>query len=55
MEGQEAHIHQQVKIDREANGGKLTTKEKKQVNKEQNKTSKEIHKDKNKDKDKDKK
>ncbi|MGC1616985.1 MAG: YXWGXW repeat-containing protein [Candidatus Acidiferrum sp.] len=55
VEGQEQHIHQQVKDDREANGGKLTAKEKKQVNKEQNKTSKEIHKDKNKDKDKDKK
>jgi len=54
VERQEQHINQQVKDDREANGGKLTAKEKKQVNKEQNKTSKEIHKDKNKDKDKDK-
>lgn len=54
VEKQEEHINQQVKDDREANGGKLTAKEKKQVNKEQNKTSKEIHKDKNKDKDKDK-
>ncbi len=54
VEGQEQHINQQVRDDREANGGKLTAKEKKQVNKEQNKTSKEIHKDKNKNKDKDK-
>ena len=47
VEKQEQHINQQVKSDREANGGKLTPSEKKQVNKEQNKTSKEIHKDKN--------
>jgi WXXGXW repeat (2 copies) len=46
VENQEHHINQQVKSDREANGGKLTPAEKKQVNKEQNKTSKEIHKDK---------
>ena len=46
VENQEHHINQQVKADREANGGKLTNAEKKQVNKEQNKTSKEIHKDK---------
>ncbi|MGB6684244.1 MAG: YXWGXW repeat-containing protein [Candidatus Acidiferrum sp.] len=54
VENQEHNTNQQVKNDREANGGKLTAKEKKQVNKEQNKTSKEIHKDKNKDKDKEK-
>ncbi|MGC2002147.1 MAG: hypothetical protein WA658_19980, partial [Candidatus Acidiferrales bacterium] len=46
VEHQEAHINHQVKSDREANGGKLTSQEKKQVNKEQNKTSKEIHHDK---------
>jgi hypothetical protein len=39
-------MNKQVKSDREANGGKLTPAEKKQVNKEQNKTSKEIKKDK---------
>ena len=50
VENQEHHINQQVKSDREANGGKLTPAEKKQVNKEQNKTSKEIHKDKHNDK-----
>src|SRR5580704_10047243 len=50
VENQEHHINQQVKSDREANGGKLTPAEKKQVNKEQNKTSKEIHKDKHSDK-----
>jgi len=54
VEGQEAHINQQVKDDREANGGKLTSAEKKQINKEQNKTSKEIHEDKSKNKEKDK-
>ena len=52
VEGQEHQINQQVKADRQANGGKLTPAEKKQVNKEQNKTSKEIKKDKEKDKDK---
>ena len=46
VEHQEAQIHHQVKSDREANGGKLTNKEKKQVNKEQNHTSKEIYRDK---------
>ncbi|HMD09626.1 MAG TPA: YXWGXW repeat-containing protein [Candidatus Acidoferrum sp.] len=54
VENQEAHINQQVKDDRAANGGKLTAAEKKQVNKEQNKTSKEIHNDKNKNKEKEK-
>ena len=46
IENQEHNINQQTKADRQANGGKLTSAEKKQVNKEQNKTSKEIHKDK---------
>ena len=53
VERQEQHINQQVKSDREANGGKLTPEEKKQVNKEQNKTSKQIKTDKEKNKEKD--
>jgi hypothetical protein len=36
-------VNQQVHADRQANGGKLTSSEKKQVNKEQNKNSKQIH------------
>jgi hypothetical protein len=54
VENQEAHINQQVKDDRAANGGKLNASEKKQINKEQNKTSKEIHNDKTKNKEKEK-
>jgi hypothetical protein len=50
VEKNEQHIDQQVHADRQANGGKLTPAEKKQVNHEQNKTSKEIHKDKTNDK-----
>ena len=42
-ENQQKGINQQVKADRQANGGKLTTGEKKQVNHEQNASSKSIY------------
>src|SRR6202521_824585 len=43
LENQQNGINQQVSADRRANGGKLTTAEKKQVNHEQNQASKNIH------------
>jgi hypothetical protein len=47
LENQQKGINQQVAADRKANGGKLTTAEKKQVNHEQNQASKNIHHKKN--------
>jgi hypothetical protein len=46
LENGEKKINSQVRADRQANGGKLTPGEKKQVNKELNHESKQIHKDK---------
>jgi hypothetical protein len=43
LENQQKGINQQVAADRKANGGKLTTAEKKQVNHEQNQASKNIY------------
>lgn len=43
LETNEAAINQQVKDDRQTNGGKLTPAEKKQINKEQNRQSKNIN------------
>ena len=43
LENQQKGIHQQVKADRSANGGKLSTGEKKQINGEQNAASKNIY------------
>jgi len=43
LENQQKGINQQVKADRAANGGKLTSVEKQQVNKEQNAASKNIY------------
>jgi hypothetical protein len=43
LENQQKGINQQVAADRKANGGKLTTTEKKQVNHEQNQASKNIY------------
>jgi hypothetical protein len=43
LENQQKGINQQVSADRKANGGKLTTAEKKQVNHEQNQASKNIY------------
>lgn len=43
LENKEAAVNQQVKADRQANGGKLTGAEKKQVNREQNHLSRQIY------------
>ena len=43
LENQQKNINKQVAADRKANGGTLTTGEKKQINKEQNAASKNIH------------
>lgn len=42
-ENREQGINQQVAADRQANGGKLTTQERAQINREQNKTSRQIY------------
>ena len=46
LEKKEAGINKETAADRKANGGKLTTAEKKQVNQQQNQVSKQIYKDK---------
>ena len=46
LEKNEAKINNEVRNDREANGGKLTPQEKKQVNRQQNRESRQIYKDK---------
>jgi len=46
LEKQEANLNQEVKADRQANGGKLTQQEKNQVNHQQNHLSNQIYKDK---------
>ncbi len=46
LEKKEAAINKETAADRAANGGKLTTAEKKQVNQQQNKMSKQIYADK---------
>ena len=43
LETHEAGIHQEVKTDRAANGGKLTGAEKAKVNRQQNRVSKHIY------------
>ncbi|HTQ62284.1 MAG TPA: hypothetical protein VMI32_18810 [Candidatus Solibacter sp.] len=43
LENQQKNIHQQVKADRSGNGGKLTSDEKRQVNREQNRASRNIY------------
>jgi len=43
LEKQQQHINKQVAKDRKANGGTLTTSEKKQINKEQNQASRNIY------------
>jgi len=45
IEHNEAQIHQQVRSDREANGGHLNGQERQQVNREQNHVSEQIHRD----------
>jgi hypothetical protein len=46
LETKEAAINGETKADRAANGGKLTTAEKQQINKQQNQVSKDIYRDK---------
>jgi len=43
LENNQAKINQQVRADRQANGGKLTASEKAQVNREQNQQSRQIY------------
>ena len=46
LEGREANVNREIKDDRQANGGKLTTQERQQVNRQQNNMSKSIYNDK---------
>ena len=46
LEGREANLNREIKDDRQADGGKLTTQERQQVNKQQNNLSKSIYQDK---------
>jgi len=46
LESKEAAINGETKADRAANGGKLTSSEKQQINKQQNQVSKQIYQDK---------
>jgi hypothetical protein len=46
LEKQEAAIHHEVKTDRKDNGGTLTAKERRQVNRQQNRESARIYRDK---------
>ena len=46
LESREANVNREIKDDRQANGGKLTTQERQQVNKQQNNLSKSIYNDK---------
>ena len=46
LEKQEAAIHHEVKSERQANGGKLTAQERRQVNRQQNRESRRIYRQK---------
>jgi len=46
LEKQEAAIHHEVKTERQANGGKLTAQERRQVNRQQNRESRRIYRQK---------
>ena len=46
LESREANVNREIKDDRSANGGKLTSQERQQVNKQQNNMSKSIYADK---------
>ena len=46
VEKQEAAIHHEVKTERKANGGTLTARERRQVNRQQNRESARIYRDK---------
>lgn len=46
LEGREANVNREIKDDRQANGGKLTQQEHRQVNRQQNNLSRSIYNDK---------
>ena len=46
LEKQEGAIHHEVKTERQANGGKLTAQERRQVNRQQNRESRRIYRQK---------
>jgi hypothetical protein len=46
IEGREANVNKEIHADRTANGGKLTTQERQQVNRQQNNLSRSIYNDK---------
>ncbi len=46
LEGREANVNREIKDDRQANDGKLTSQERQQVNRQQNNMSKSIYQDK---------
>ncbi len=46
VENREQGINQQIHADRQANGGKLTAQQHRQINREQNRTSRQIYRDK---------
>ena len=46
LEKNQARINKETRNDRAANGGKLTTQEKKQINRQQNRQSRKIYRDK---------
>ena len=46
LEGKEAKLNQEVRTERQANGGTLTPQERRQVNRQQNRLSRQIYKDK---------
>lgn len=46
VEHQEANLNKEIRTDRQANGGKLTPQEHRQVNQQQNGLSREIYNDK---------
>ncbi|MEO8052045.1 MAG: hypothetical protein ABI833_16650 [Acidobacteriota bacterium] len=46
LEKQEAAIHREVKTERKANGGTLTARERRQVNRQQNRESRRIYRQK---------
>ncbi len=49
LEKREAHINQEIRNDRAANGGKLTPSERRQINRQQNRTSRAIYRKKHND------
>lgn len=43
LEGKEANLRNEIRTDRQANGGKLTGQEKKQINRQENRLSRKIY------------